>query len=378
MHRLYFVTIASVSLCTSIRCEAQTATAASPADLWWVGLASAAIGAISALIVPILKDFVIQRLNDRRTKQNTQQEIFRNYAAPLATAGEKLLWRFKEIFIDQRHHFLKSGTLPLVYNEYKRHSTLYRIACLLGWMRAISLELSSLPRGQSGFLTPVASGIAKVQSALADGPHVEVHRLEQMCAVWGLSLEGLDAKRKESLAMEFEVKLYELGGNTLRHDSKHLENLEPSEKTEICRLLSKFLCEKLKRVGLADSIIVETLNTAVSRLAYREALIYRDWQDAIGDLMLEHDPDSVRRFKLIGYERFEDLLKGKALWIEVFRDSIVDIDFDSIDPNDFRAKQLRDLASGVASIILSLSDSDEKDLVDGRLRDIAYELATRS
>jgi hypothetical protein len=112
------------------------------ASIWWVPLAAALIGAISALATPLLKDLVIQRLNERRSKSDQQHEIFRNYAAPLTGACEKLIWRFYEIFIDSRHQFLMTATLPVVFNEYKRKSTLYRTASLLGWIRAIHLELA--------------------------------------------------------------------------------------------------------------------------------------------------------------------------------------------------------------------------------------------
>ena len=67
------------------------------------------------------------------------------------------------------------------------------------------------------------------------------------------------------------------------------------------------------------TIIAETVNQAIAALSYREALIYRDWQDAIGDAMLEADPDSVRRYKIVGYERFETILMGQSLWMEGVR-----------------------------------------------------------
>lgn len=138
---------------------------------------AALIGAVSALVTPFIKDVLVQKLNERRVKTDAQHEIFRNYASPLVVACEKLVWRFSEIFIDSRHQFLLTATLPFVYNEYKRKSTLYRVACLLGWMRAINLELSALPRGASGFLAPVSKAFASVRSALADGPYVEVSQV---------------------------------------------------------------------------------------------------------------------------------------------------------------------------------------------------------
>ena len=342
---------------------------------WWVPLISALIGALSALATPFAKDLVIRRLNDKRSKSETQHEIFRNYAAPLAASCEKLIWRFSEIFIDKRHQFLKTATSPLVFNEYKRKSTLYRIASLLGWLRAIHLELSALPRGASGFFTPVSDAIGKVQSALADGPYVELHRLEQLCTIWRLSLDALDHGTKKSLATSFEVKLYDLAGDTLKHDSEHLKKLDHDRKLNICRHLSAFLCKELRRVAISEDVVAETMHQAIVALSYREALIYRDWQDAIGDAMLELDPDSIRRFKIVGYEKFEEILMGQSLWIEVFRESINDIDFDAIDPNDFRAKQLRDLAVAVCQIMTSLAQTEERDLISDSVLEIAQKIS---
>jgi hypothetical protein len=83
------------------------------ASIWWVPIVSALIGVVSALATPIVKDVLIQRSNERRSKSDKQHEIFRNYAALLAASCEKLIWRFYEIFIDSRHQFLKTATLPM-------------------------------------------------------------------------------------------------------------------------------------------------------------------------------------------------------------------------------------------------------------------------
>lgn len=338
-------------------------------------MAAALIGALAALITPLIKDLFVQHLNEKRTRSQSQREIFRNYAAPLISSSEKLVWRFSEIFLDSRHQFLKVTTLPLVYNEYKRKSTLYRIASILGWIRAVNLELSALPRGASGFLTPISDAIGKLQSALADGPHVEVHRLKQICAVWHLDVGSLSDDEKKSLATRLEVKLYELAGDQLKEDSDHLKNLDDPGKRDICEELAKFLCDKLHRTNIDSRIVDETINRAIAALSYREALIYRDWQDAIGDAMLELDPDSVRRFKIVGYERFEAILKEQSLWIEVFRHSIDDIDFESVDPNDFRAKQLRDLAVAVSQVLICFSQTDQRDLVGAKALAVAKSLS---
>lgn len=50
--------------------------------------------------------------------------------------------------------------------------------------------------------------------------------------------------------------------------------------------------------------------------------------------------------------------------METYQQSIADIDFDKIDPNDFRAKQLEQLAVAVAAVLIAISESDEHDLID--------------
>jgi hypothetical protein len=342
----------------------------------WHGPAIAAlIGAFGGSVVaPLAKDILSQAFNTWWSKSVKQEEIFRNYAAPLTASSEKLLWRFSEIFLEKRHQFLKASTLPFVYNQYKRTSTLYRIASVLGWIRAMHLEMSSLPRGASGFSAPISSAIAKIQCALADGPHVEIHRLEQVCSVWGLSLAAISKEAKGSLATKFEIRLYQLAGDTLKHDSDHLKKVAPDIKLDVCDKLARYLCDALNRTPVSNEVIVETVNRAIESLSYREALVYRDWQDAISDLMLEPDPASVRKFKIIGFEKFEAVLKSDSLWMDVFRDLIVDIDFEKIDPNDFRAKQLKDLSSAVANLLLSLSGSKDGDLVEESVRNVAQNL----
>jgi hypothetical protein len=367
--------ILCISLVPSVAVsDTPIAQSGAPSNAWWMPLASALIGAIAALATPFVKDVLIQKRTEKRGKLDRQHEIFRNYAAPLTASSEKLIWRFNEIFVEDRHQFLKKATMPLVYNEYKRKSTLYRIASLLGWIRAIHLELSALPRGASGFLTPISKAIGKIQGALADGPDVELHRLEQLGAVWRLEFGSVTSEQKKSLATRVEIKLYELAGGKLKHDSEHLRKLGSEEKIKICQSLANFLCQELRRKNLEDGIINETMNQAIAAMSYREALIYRDWQDAIGDSVLENDPDSTRRFKIIGYEKFEDLLKAETLWMEVFRGCIDDIDFESIDPNDFRAKQLKKLSIAVSNILISLSQTEEKDLINGSALEVANKL----
>lgn len=109
---------------------------------------AALIGAVSALLVSFLKDYLFERLRERRTRRQSETDVYRQYLAPLCGACEKVVWRSKEIFIDKRYAFLKTSTLPLDFNAYKRTSTLYRIATLIGWIRGMTLELARCRRGR--------------------------------------------------------------------------------------------------------------------------------------------------------------------------------------------------------------------------------------
>lgn len=332
----------------------------SNAALW-----AAVIGALSALIITIVKDYLFERLKERRVRQRSEAEVYRQYLAPLCEACEKVAWRSKEIFVDKRHAFLKTSTLPLDFNAYKRDSTLYRIATVIGWIRSMKLELSSLPRTSASFTAPISKEIAAFQSALADGPHVEIHRLTKLCAIWHIDISGLSAERQADLAMRFEVEVYAAAGDRLKSDPNSLRNLGENEKLQLCRRLSTYLSEQ---IGLRpEAVVLEgTVEQAIAGLSYREALLYRDWQDALGDAMIERDPDSSRRFRIIGYQKFTELLSSDtpAPWIKVLSKSIDDIDFDEVDPSDFRSQQLRDLAGAIASILIGVAATKDAALLD--------------
>lgn len=325
---------------------------------------AAIIGAGSALLVSFLRDFLFERLKERRARRQSQAEVYRQYLAPLCETCEKIVWRSKEIFIDKRHAFLKTTTLPLDFNAYKRISTLYRIATLIGWIRGMNRELRALPRERSNFATPISKQITAFQKALADGPHVELQRLTRLSALWSIDLSRLDQAPRATLAMRFEIEAHAATGGNLNLNPDHLRNLPADEKLAICRRLAAYLAKETGSKAPDEDIIKESMERAVGSLSYREALLYRDWQDALGDAMIERDPDSTRRFRIVGYEKFTALLETEPPWFGVLAKSIDDIDFDEIDPSDFRSQQLRDVSAAVAAILIGIAQTKDSFLVD--------------
>lgn len=328
-------------------------------DILW----AAAIGAFSALFASFVKDR-FDRLREQRTRRQSESDVYRQYLAPLCEACERIVWRACEIFVDRRHAFLKTATQPLDFNAYKRVSTLYRVAALIGWIRGMTLELRALPRGKAAFAPPIARQIAAFQSALADGPDVELDRLDRLATLWSFDLSRLDAGRKAALATRFEVEAHAATEGRLKSDPARLRGLPSPDKLAICRRLADWLARETGSKAPGDGVLGETAERAVSGLSYREALLYRDWQDALGDAMIERDPDSLRRFRIVGYAKFTELLRSDAPWFAVLARSIDDIDFDETDPSDFRARQLRALSDAAASILTAVADTDDAPLVE--------------
>lgn len=334
---------------------------------------SAIIGSATAVAGILLKDFAFAILAEKRLRKRSEAHVYRQYLAPMSAASEKLMWRSREIFVDMRHNFLKTTALPLEFNRYKRRSTLYRIATLVGWIRGMSLELAAAPRGATPALAPLARQIAEFQSALADGPYVERHRLEQVCAIWGIDLSGASSADLRKLAFQFETALHSAAGNT---SDTPLSSLPDDNQYILCDLLMRFVCNSLGIAFVERDIVSSRTPRVINALTYREALLYRDWQDALGDAMLLPDPDSSRRYKVIGYEAFCELLDNSPTpWMKVLSSSIDDIDFDTVDKNDFRAQQLRNLSRSVAGILIEIhKHKEERFLVSAETAKAAREM----
>lgn len=258
-------------------------------ELWMPALAALVGGLISGVLGPFLKDVVIQRWNERRLDRRLKEQILESYFAPLSAAAEKITWRMAEIFLEKRPHFLLLKTRPADYNNYKRLSTLYRIAALLGWIRALNLELSALPRGGFGVASPFLPALGKVQSALADGHDVEETRIRSFCAACDIDLNGVPDADVAILAARFEVEMYSIVGDEIKGSHRHLVDSSDLQQEFIGRGLLRLLSDNGFPHSLDDDAFRAALPKMIACLGYREALIYREWQESIGDAVIVKD-----------------------------------------------------------------------------------------
>lgn len=308
----------------------------------------------------LIKDGLLDWLKTRRAHKLSDAEIFQRYLGPLGEACGKLMWRSKEIFVDDRNAFLKLSTLPANFNAYKRLSTLYRIASLIGWIRGMDLELSSHAAHNPGYVAPIAKQIAAFCSALADGPDVERDRLLQLCKTWSLDLTGISEKTLAKVGIRVEVKFHSLIAAQINDvETMSVERAPGTER--LVSELAKFIADELGLPRPDMKAAIASTAEVMESLAYREALIYREWQDAIGDAMIERDRDSPRKFRIIGFAAFSELMeKPEHIWFKVFATSLDDIDFENPDRRDFRAHQLRKIANAVGAILVAIDKTAAK------------------
>lgn len=204
---------------------------------------AALIGAFVTLIGILIKDLLIAYLQERKKSEKDSQAVFRKYADPLSSAATSLLWRLNEVFSTEgRGAYLKGDAPPNTYNSYKKLSTLYRLASLIAWIRALRRELSYLRvQDKKGFQS-VQKSLDDLEAALADGPQMELERLELLARLWILQLPTNNSE-KQALAVELEHSV---------HRHFHKEGINRTEgasvevKQRICAGVAEVICGRLK------------------------------------------------------------------------------------------------------------------------------------
>ncbi|WP_372004543.1 hypothetical protein P7L68_09550 [Tistrella mobilis] len=329
---------------------------------------------LATALVAILSTFctvLFQNFFSRRRERAQKEELFRNYAAPLIRCSENIIWRFGEIILDKRMYLTVDH--DFVHVQYKRTSSLYRIASLLGWLRAIQLELDALPRKPDAFPGVISVAIEGIRSALADGPQAEQRRLERLCEIWEIDIKEIDALNRKEIIIDIDIKIHEA---LIRHESKHidrLQSLSTQEKNMICRSIYGSIISKLRSHSKPYHMLQDRTDRAIKIIADVESLIYRDWQEAIGDIMLAPDHNSTRRFRIISYSDFEKILYNNSIWMNVFRDSLNGIGVQH-NGKDARIEQLVAFARSIAHLLISIEKTSEKDLINANALLVAKRL----
>lgn len=310
----------------------------------------ATIGAIVALLSILFKDWIFQLLSENRKSKKDRNDTFKKYANPIILSSVSLAFRIKEIF-ENRGYFLLDSAPKNTFNKYKYISTLYRICSLLGWIRASKKEISFIEVKQKKFKT-IEKVLQEFENSLADGTHVETSRVEHLCREWNLNYDNLNLETKKKLGIEIEHIFRQF---IFEKNVQLPTELDDKEQVKLLKTIADFICKVTKNENLDIELIREKQKTAIKEISRIENWVYRDWQLAIGDMMIVDGENTSRKYDIIGYGEFEYLYETapelQKRWIEridnMFRNLNVFID----DRFDARTLQLKNVYVSVLDII---------------------------
>ena len=321
---------------------------------------SALVGAISALVLVSLREFLgplfLDALREKRERKKAALAVYGAYADPLAHAMDSLFWRLREIFHEpDRAVYLKLPKTKTEYQTYKKASTVYRMAASLGWIRAFRRELSLFTVDDKTRLQSLEDAIAGFEGALADGQGVEKKRVERLEELWRAKVPE-DDEAKLAISVKIEKEIIDRFGLA---ELSEIRTQKENRQLEICALAAEVLCKEHKQERIGQDRIRETRLKVVELLGVREAWLYRDWQAAIGDLMLCNSTSEKRRFEVKGYADFYRMHKEGAPegeWIELLERIFRNVDVCRPDGGDARVEQLRTMLEKSAGLLIALSE----------------------
>ena len=333
---------------------------------------AALIGAIFAYLIMITKDIIFKLWIDNRDIKKNEIEVFRSYADPLSYATKDLLWRLSEIFNQEYNSSYLFARYTTSYSIYKRNSTVFRLAALLGWLRAFEKEITLLKSKNKKQLKKIKESINKFREALADGNYVETERLNGLLKLWSLHFKDCEINSLTAAIIDHEIKDF-----VVKKNKKDANDLSEDEKYELCKMVANTISEKYKVNQVANEIIKETLSQAIQYCSLKEAWIYRDWQRAIGDLMLKESNDDNCKYEVIGFYEFNKLLKESDStdngWIMKVENIFIDLDITGANKADMRLKQVNNIKNAIANLMIALTENDkQRKILMSKTIDLAY------
>ena len=199
-----------------------------------------------------------------------------------------------------------------------------------------------------------------MESALADGGRVEEVRLESLLRLWNITAPTSPptlAKLATKLDFRLDRRLSELG-------AVDANSLSAEAALQLCRYAADTITTELQRAEISDRLLEETQVRTIEYISVRENWIYRDWQAAIGDLMLRSAEQGPRRYEVVGFGAFERMCTdgdpATRLWLSRLNGMIDQLDVRGELAKDARIQQLRDVFDTLCSVIQELHRVDVK------------------
>lgn len=305
-------------------------------------ITAAAIGSVTAISVMLIKDIIWNIVQENRKTKRDILDRIRLYSSPFSQSLSLLAWRLKEL-IEKRGVILSSQE-QTEFTEYKRLSTIYRLSAVIGWLRALRIELSYLEGVKnSKDSDKIETGIRNFESSLADGDHIEEIIFRELMEDLGINSKSIESSKRNKFIAEID----------------HIRSLylQTKNRYKIRKDIKNKIVAGLKKAGISN---LNANHLDLEKLFERkERWLYRDYQSSIGDFMLK-DTTGPRKFNIIG---FADFIDKRNQWKNKYRNHIdaldslfLDINIDEISINDARPQQLRKTFKATVEMIVILSE----------------------
>lgn len=323
----------------------------------------ALIGIIAGMLTILIKDVAVHLWLENRQRRRSALAVYRNYADPIASAASHLFWRLKETLTGRGEYLKKSGA-ETRFDKYKYDSTLFRLATLIGWLRAYRRELTLFSLDDPEKLSDLNKAINRFEEALAEGAHVETQRVRSLAQLWEISLPKDDTEIS-TLGFEVEKILKSaLHSGELDREIDLASDLPLKKQIALCESIANSLTRNLNINNLCRSTIKKKVKQSIRSLSIREAWLYRDFQSGIGDLMIRNTEGGARRFEIIGFGEFEDLInspnEAEKRWVGRLNRIIDRLDISGADQFDARVRLLEDILLATIDLLLTLNRIDVK------------------
>jgi hypothetical protein len=194
------------------------------------------------------------------------------------------------------------------------------------------------------------------QKSLADGHHIEQSVVEDICQLLALDVSELSEIELEKAGVEVE---FYIDASCALENVVLPSQLTDVKKTSLIREVAAHLCNVTNNLTIPDAQLSVMRDACVQEMSRIEAYLYRDWQSALGDLVIREVSNEERKYEVIGYKAFEELYDSTDLTVKKWI-SRADKVFNNLDvrtPNkyDDRRTQLRQLYQSTYSLLKTLS-----------------------
>jgi len=135
---------------------------------------------------------------------------------------------------------------------------------------------------------------------------VESGRLEYLGRKWNLDLNNIDKEKMQVFDYELNNLIW---AKLIEANVPYVKDLSSEEQDKLLNSLASKVAQEAEVEPLSEEVINHSHDQIISVLSRKEAWIYSNWQQAIGDMMLRPavSHNKMRSFEVLGFREFEEM-----------------------------------------------------------------------